>query len=123
MINGRTNTAVQRMIETTWAPYRPFLAGLAAVQEQNMKLARYSTGMFLRGTERQREAMQETIEGSFRVYTSLLYASVSSPNNGGVNTRDGDPDLPIEGYDQLSVGDLRRVGRALSGRGRGAQRI
>ena len=106
MINGRTNTAVPRMIEATWASYRPFLAGLAAVQEQNMKLARYSTGMFLRGTERQREAMQETIEGSFRVYTSLLYAPVSSPSNDGTGAKDGDPDLPIEDYDRLSVGEI-----------------
>ncbi len=50
-----------RMIEATWASYKPFLAGLAAAQEQNMKLVRYSTGMFLREAERQREAMQAMI--------------------------------------------------------------
>jgi hypothetical protein len=74
MIDSGTNTALERMIEAAWASYRPFLAGLAAVQEQNMKLVRYSTGTFLREAERQREAMQAMIEGSFRAYTSLLYA-------------------------------------------------
>jgi hypothetical protein len=106
MIDSGTNTALERMIEATWASYRPFLAGLAAVQEQNMKLARYSTGIFLREAERQREAMQAMIEGSFRVYTSLLYAPVSSPSNDGAGTEDGDPDLPIEDYDRLSVGEI-----------------
>ncbi len=104
MIDSRTNTAVERMIEATWAPYRPFLAGLAAVQEQNMKLARYSTGMLLREAERQREAMQAMYRGSFRAYTGLLHAPVSSPSNDGAEG--GDPDLPIEDYDRLSVGEI-----------------
>ena len=47
MIYSGTDTATERMIEATWASYRPFLAGLTAVQEQNMKLARYSTGKSL----------------------------------------------------------------------------
>lgn len=106
MIDSRANTAVERMIEATWASYRPFLAGLAAVQEQNVKLARYSTGMFLRGAERQQEAMRVIIEGSFRVYTSFLYTPVSSPSNDGAATKEGDPDLPIEGYDRLSAGEI-----------------
>ena len=71
-----------------------------------MKLARYSTGMFLRGAERQWEAMQAIIEGSFRVYASFLSTPVSSPSNGGDGTKDGDPDLPIEGYDRLSMGEI-----------------
>ena len=106
MINGRTNTAVQRMIEATWASYRPFLAGLAAVQEQNMKLVQYSTGIFPREAERQREAMQAMIEGLLRAFTSLLYAPVSSPSNDGAGAEDGDPDLPVEDYDRLSVGEI-----------------
>ncbi len=106
MIDSGINTAVERMIEAIWAPYQPFLAGLAAVQEQNMKLARYSTGMFLREAERQREAMQAMYRGSFRIYTGLLYAPVSSPSNDGAGAEDGDPDLPIEDYDRLSVGEI-----------------
>ncbi len=106
MIDSRTNTAVGRMIEATWASYQPFLAGLAAVQEQNMKLARYSTGMFLREAERQQEAMQAMYRGSFRAYTGLLHASVSSPSNGAAGAEDEDPDLPIEDYDRLSVGEI-----------------
>jgi hypothetical protein len=106
MIDSGTNTALERMIEVAWTSYRPFLAGLAAVQEQNMKLARYSTGIFLREAERQREAMQAMIEGSFRVYTSLLYAPVTSPSNDGAGTEDGDPDLPIEDHDRLYVGEI-----------------
>lgn len=106
MIDRRTNTAVERMIEATWAPYRPFLAGLAAIQEQNMKLARYSTGMFLREAERQREAMQAMYRGSFRAYVSLLHAPASTPSNGAAGAEDEDSDLPIEGYDRLSVGEI-----------------
>jgi hypothetical protein len=107
VIDSGTNTAVGRMIEATWVSYRPFFTGLAAVQEQNMKLARYSTGMFLREAERQREAMQAMIEGSFRAYTSLLHAPISSPSNGGAGAAgNGDPDLPIEDYDRLSVGEI-----------------
>ena len=118
MINGRTNTAVQRMIEATWASYRPFLAELAAVQEQNMKLARYSTGMFLRGAERQRETMQAMYRGSFRAYTGLLHTPVSSPSNDGTGTQNGDPDLPIEDYDLLSVGEISgELGELSSGEG------
>lgn len=123
MIDSGTNTALERMIKAIWASYRPFLAGLAAVQEQNRKLVQYSTGMFLREAERQREAMQAMVEGSFRSYTSLLYAPVSSPSNGGARAEDGDPNLPVEDYDRLSMGDLRRIVRALSRRGRGAQRV
>jgi hypothetical protein len=106
MIDSGTNTALERMIEAAWTSYRPFLAGLAAVQEQNMKLARYSTGMFLREAERQREAMQAMYRGSFRAYTGFPYAPVSSPNNDAAGVEDGDPDLPIEDYDQLSVGEI-----------------
>jgi hypothetical protein len=106
MIDSGTNTAVGRMIEATWASYRPFLAGLAAIQEQNMKLAWYSTGMFPREAERQQEAMQAMIEGSFRAYTGFLYAPVSSPNNDAAGVEDGDPDLPIENYDWLSVVEI-----------------
>jgi hypothetical protein len=106
MIHSRTNTTVQRMVKLAWAPYQPFLAGLAAVQEQNMKLARYSTGMLLRGAESQREAIQAMYRGSFRAYTSLLHTPVSSPSNNGVGAEDGDPALPIEDYDRLSVGEI-----------------
>jgi hypothetical protein len=106
MIDSVTNRALERMIEATWASYRPFLAGLAAVQEQNMKLARYSTGIFLREAERQREAMQAMIEGSFRAYMSLLHAPDSSPSNDEAGAEDGAPDLPIEDYDRLSVREI-----------------
>jgi hypothetical protein len=106
MIDSRTNTALERMIEAAWASYRPFLAGLTAVQEQNMKLVQYSTGMFLREAERQREAMQMMVEGLFRAYTSLLHAPVSSPSNDGDGAEDGDPDLPVEDYDRLSVVEI-----------------
>ena len=106
MIDSGTNTALERMIEATWASYRPFLAGLVAVQEQNMKLARYSTGIFLREAERQREVMQAMIEGSFRAYMSLLHAPDSSPSNDGAGAEDGDPDLPIEDYDRLSIVEI-----------------
>ena len=41
MMGSETNAAVRRMIEASRESYRPFLAGLAALQEQNMKLARY----------------------------------------------------------------------------------
>lgn len=95
-----------RMIEATWASYKPFLAGLAAAQEQNMKLVRYSTGMFLREAERQREAMQAMIEGSFRAYISLLHVPNPSPSNHRAGAEDGDPELPIEDYDRLSVVEL-----------------
>lgn len=106
MIDSGTNTALEKMIEAAWASYRPFLAGLAAVQEQNMKLVQYSTGMFLREAERQREAMQAMVEGSFRAYTSLLHAPVSSPSSDGASAEDGDPDLPVEDYDRLSVREI-----------------
>jgi hypothetical protein len=106
MIDSGTNTALERMIKAIWASYRPFLAGLAAVQEQNRKLVQYSTGMFLREAERQREAMQAMVEGSFRAYTSLLHAPVSSPSNDGARAEEGDPDLPVEDYDRLSVGEI-----------------
>jgi hypothetical protein len=106
MIDNGTNMALERMIEATWASYRPFLAGLAAVQVQNMKLVQYSTEIFLREAERQREAMQAIVEGSFRAYTSLLHAPVSSPSNDGADAEDGDPDLPVEDYDRLSVGEI-----------------
>ena len=106
MIDSGTNTALERMIKAIWASYRPFLAGLAAVQEQNRKLVQYSTGMFLREAERQREAMQAMVEGSFRSYTSLLYTPVSSPSNGGARAEDGDPNLPVEDYDRLSMGEI-----------------
>jgi len=71
-----------------------------------MKFARHSTAMFLREAERQREAMQAMVEGSFRAYMGSLYAPVSSPSNGGAGVEDGDPDLPIEDYDRLSVGEI-----------------
>jgi hypothetical protein len=106
MIDSRMNTALERMIEAAWTSYQPFLAGLAAIQEQNMKLVQYSTWIFLREAERQREAMQAMIEGSFRAFTSLLYAPVSSPSNDGAGAEDGDPDLPVEDYDRLSVGEI-----------------
>jgi hypothetical protein len=106
MIDSVTKTALKGMIEATWASYRPFLVGLAAVQEQNMKLVQYSTGMFLREAERQWEAMQAIVEGSFRAYTSLLHTSVSSPSNDGTGAEAGDPDLPVEDYDQLSMGEI-----------------
>lgn len=77
------------------------------MQEQNMKLARYSTGAFLQGAKKQREAMQAMLEGPFRVYTGLLYAPISSPRDvtrNGSSAEDGD--LPVEGYDRLSVGEI-----------------
>ncbi len=44
--------------------------------------------------------------GSFRVYTSFRYTPVSTPSNGGAGPRYGDPDLPIEDYDRLSVEEI-----------------
>jgi hypothetical protein len=106
MIDSRMNTAFERMIEAAWASYRPFLAGLAAIQEQNMKLVQYSTWIFLREAEKQREAMQATIEGSFSAYMSLLHAPDSSPSNDSAGAEDGVPDLPIEAFDRLSVVEI-----------------
>lgn len=106
MIGSGTNAAVRRMIEASRESYRPFLAGLAALQEQNMKLARYSTGMFLRGAEMQREAVQTMCRGTFRAYAGLLYSPVVSPDAAAGAAEDGEPDLPIEDYDRLSVGEI-----------------
>lgn len=50
--------------------------------------------------------MQAMYRGSFRAYTGLLQAPVSSPSNDGAGAQDGDPDLPIEDYDRLSVGEI-----------------
>ena len=46
------------------------------------------------------------IERSFRAYTGFPYAPVSSPNNDAAGVDDGDPDLPIEDYDWLSVVEI-----------------
>lgn len=65
-----------------------------------MKLARYSTGMFLRGAEMQREAVQTMCRGTFRAYAGLLYSPVVSPDGAAGEER------PIEDYDRLSVGEI-----------------
>ena len=70
-----------------------------------MKLARYSTGVFLKGAEKQREVMQAILEEAFRVYTDLLYVPVPSPRNGS-SVDDENLDLPIEDYDRLSTTDI-----------------
>jgi hypothetical protein len=56
--------------------------------------------------KKQREATQATYIGSFRAYTNLPYAPVSSTGNDGASAEDGGPDLPIEGYARLSVGEI-----------------
>jgi hypothetical protein len=101
--NGTSSTA-ERLAKTTLGSYRSFVDGLVAVQEQNIRLARYSTEVLLNQVEKQREAWQAMIEESFKVYASL-YAPVSSPRN-GVGVSHGGPDLPIEGYDQLSIEEV-----------------
>jgi len=50
MIDGRTSAA-ERQARMIWESYQLALGGLVAVQEQNMKLARYSTGAPERGRE------------------------------------------------------------------------
>jgi hypothetical protein len=56
--------------------------------------------------KKQREATQATYRGSFRAYTNLPYAPVSSTRNDGASAEDGGPDLPIVGYARLSVGEI-----------------
>jgi hypothetical protein len=100
MIDSRTSAAMERQTRMIRESYQLALDGLAAIQEQNMKLARYSTGMFLKEAERQREAFRSMFEESLRFYTGLLYLPVSSPRNGGSS---GESDLPIEDYDQMTA--------------------
>jgi hypothetical protein len=100
MIDGRTSAAVERQARMIWKSYQLALGVLAAVQEQNMKLARYSTAMLLKEGERQREAFRSMFEVSFRTYMGFLYPPVSSPRNGGSI---GESDLPIEDRDQRAV--------------------
>ena len=104
MVGNGMGTAAEILIGATWAPYRAFVGGLIAVQEQNMKLARRSAGVFLEGTEKQREALQAVAEESFKVYAGFLYAPTSPRNGSGTNG--SSPDLPVEDYDQLSVGEV-----------------
>lgn len=102
MIDSKTN-AVERQARMIWGSYQLALGGLLAVQEQNMKLARYSARVFLEGAEKQHEAFRSMFEESFKFYTGLLYLPVSSPRNGG-NT--GGSDLPIEDYDQMTAKEV-----------------
>ena len=60
----------------------------------------------MRGAEAQREAVQAMYRGSFRAYAGLLYSPVASPDNAAGATEDGEPVLPIEDYDRLSVGEI-----------------
>ena len=111
--NGTSSTA-ERLAKTTLGSYRSFVDGLVAVQEQNMRLAWYSTEVLLDQAEKQREAWQAMVEQSFKVYAGL-YAPVSSPRN-GVGVGHGGPDLPIEGYDQLPVEEvIDRLGELCAG--------
>jgi hypothetical protein len=91
---------MERQARMVWESYQLALGELATVQEQNMKLARYSTGMLLKGAERQREAFRSMFEVSFRTYMGFLYPPVSSPRNGGSI---GESDLPIEDRDQRTA--------------------
>ena len=107
MTGGETNTATEGLARTARESYQVFFGTLAAMQEPYMKLARYSAGIFLWGAERQREAMRTMLGGAFGAYAGLLRAPASSPSNGATSTDGGDPDLlPIEDYDQLSVGEI-----------------
>jgi hypothetical protein len=99
MICSRTSAA-ERQTRMIWESYQLVLGGLVAVQEQNMKLARYSIGMLLKGAERQREAFRSMFDESFRTYMGFLYPLVSSPRNG---SSIGESDLPIEDYDQRTA--------------------
>ena len=99
MIDSRTS-AGERQARMIWESYQLALGGLAAVQEQNMKFARYSTGMLLKGAERQREAFRSMFEASFRTYMGFLYPPVSSTRNGGSIS---EADLPIEDRDQRTA--------------------
>lgn len=75
MIDTEAKMAEDRMIEATWSPYRPFLAMLAAVQEQNMKLTRYSTGCTLEVRRGSGRPCRRYIEGRsqfIRVFSTPL---------------------------------------------------
>ena len=99
MIDGRTSAA-ERQARMIWESYQLALGGLVAVQEQNIKLARYSTGMLLKEAERQREAFHSMFEESFRTYMGFLYPPVASSRNGGSI---GESDLPLEDRDQRTA--------------------
>jgi hypothetical protein len=101
--NGTSSTA-EGLAKTTLGSYRSFVGGLVAAQKQNMRLARYSAEVLLNQAEKQREAWQAMVEESFKAYAGL-YAPASSPRN-GFRGDDGGPDLPIEGYDRLSVKEV-----------------
>ena len=75
--NGMSRAA-ERLVKATWEPYRSFLGSLVTVQDQNMKLARYSTGVLLSQVEKQQEVSQAMVQESLRLYTSLLYGPTSS---------------------------------------------
>ena len=105
MIGGTTNTTGERQAGMIQDSYRSTAGGFMALQEQSMRLAWYSAGMFVAGAEKQREVMQSVLEDSFRVYADLLYAPVSSPKNGSF-AGNGDQDLPIEGYDHLVAEEI-----------------
>lgn len=99
--NGTSNGA-ERMARTTLESYRSFVASFVALQDQNMKLARYSTEVLLSQAEKQREAWQAMVEDSFKIYTGL-YGPVLPPQNGA---GDRGSDLPIEDYDRLTVKEV-----------------
>lgn len=52
MVDNGTKSTAESLVRTAWESYRSVLGSFAMVQEQNMKLARYSTGVFLEGAEK-----------------------------------------------------------------------
>jgi hypothetical protein len=93
----------ERQVRMIQESYQLAASGLLAVQEQNMKLARYSAGVLLEGAAKQREAFHYMFKESFRIYMGLLYVPVSSSRN-EVGT--GGSDLPIEDYDQMTAREV-----------------
>jgi hypothetical protein len=52
MVDNGTRSATESMTRTAWESYRSVLGSSAMIQEQNVKLARYSTGVFLKEAEK-----------------------------------------------------------------------
>ena len=61
--------------------------------------------MFLRGGEAAGGHVSN-VQRVVQSLTNLPYAPVSSTRNDGASPEDGGPDLPIEGYARLSVGEI-----------------
>ncbi|MEW6637666.1 MAG: hypothetical protein AB1425_12745 [Actinomycetota bacterium] len=134
VMTRKVNGAAERLTKMSGESYKRYLDHVVGLQERNMRFFQESvektarelhhqaesnralTQELVERAEKQRDAFQTLVEESLDAYMDLLYAPLAYWRQGLRLVEEAEvvPVLPIAGYDEMNVAEIREKAEGLN---------